>query len=54
LQNKIKNKSDFYLASGKETSVDNIPKVISGEVVNILKRPGERLRYLASIKRIEK
>jgi UDP-glucose 4-epimerase len=44
----------FNLASGKETSVNNIAKIIGGEVVNIPKRPGEPDRSLGSIKRIQK
>jgi UDP-glucose 4-epimerase len=44
----------FNLASGKETSVNNIAKIIGGEVVNIPKRPGEPDRSLGSIKKIKK
>ena len=44
----------FNLASGKETSVNNIAKIIGGEVVNIPKRPGEPDRSLGDIKKIKK
>ena len=44
----------FNLASGKETSVKNIAKIIGGEVVNIPKRPGEPDRSLGDIKKIKK
>jgi UDP-glucose 4-epimerase len=44
----------FNLASGKETSVNNIAKIIGGGVVNIPKRPGEPDRSLGSIKKIKK
>ena len=44
----------FNLASGTETSVNNIAKIIGGEVVNIPKRPGEPDRSLGSITKIKK
>jgi UDP-glucose 4-epimerase len=44
----------FNIASGKETSVNNVAKIIGGEVVNIPKRPGEPARSLGSIKKIKK
>jgi UDP-glucose 4-epimerase len=44
----------FNLASGKETSVNNIAKIIGGKVVNIPKRPGEPDRSLGSITKIKK
>jgi UDP-glucose 4-epimerase len=43
----------FNIASGKETSVNNVAKIIGGEVVNIPKRPGEPARSLGSIKKIK-
>lgn len=44
----------FNLASGKETTVNNIAKIIGGKVVNIPKRPGEPDRSLGSIAKIKK
>jgi UDP-glucose 4-epimerase len=44
----------FNLASGKETSVNYIAKIIGGKVVNIPKRPGEPDRSLGSITKIKK
>jgi len=44
----------FNLASGTETSVNNIAKIIGGAVVNIPKRPGEPDRSLGSITKIKK
>lgn len=44
----------FNLASGKETSINNIAKIIGGKVVNIPKRPGEPDRSLGSIVKIKK
>ena len=51
---KAKSNQIFNLASGKETSVNKIAKIIGGEIVNIPKRPGEPNRSLGSIKRIKK
>lgn len=44
----------FNIASGKETSVNKIAKIIGGEIINIPKRPGEPNRSLGNIKRLEK
>ena len=44
----------FNLASGIETSINHIAKIIGGEVVNIPKRPSEPDRSLGSIKKIKK
>jgi UDP-glucose 4-epimerase len=44
----------FNIASGKETSVNRIAKIIGGEIINIPKRPGEPNRSLGNIKRLQK
>ena len=49
-----KNNEIYNLASGKETSVNHIAKIIGGETINIPKRPGEPDRSLADISKIKK
>ena len=44
----------YNLASGKETSVNYIAKIIGGETIKIPKRPGEPDRSLADISKIKK
>lgn len=51
---KAKANQIFNLASGKETSINYIAKIIGGKIVNICKRPGEPDRSLANIKKIKK
>jgi UDP-glucose 4-epimerase len=50
---KAKGNQIFNLASGKETSVNHIAKIIGGKIVNICKRPGEPDRSLGNIKKIK-
>jgi UDP-glucose 4-epimerase len=49
-----KNNEIYNLASGKETSVNYIAKIIGGETIKIPKRPGEPDRSLADISKIKK
>ena len=49
-----KNNEIYNLASGKETSVNYIAKIIGGETIKIPKRPGEPDITFAEIKRITK
>ena len=49
-----KNNEIYNLASGKETSVNYIAKIIGGETIKIPKRPGEPDRSLADILKIKK
>lgn len=51
---KAKTNQVFNIASGKETSVNKIAKIIGGEIINIPKRPGEPDRSLGSIKKLQK
>jgi UDP-glucose 4-epimerase len=51
---KAKTNQIFNLASGNETSVNKIAKIMEGEIVNIPKRPGEPDRSLGGIKKIKK
>ena len=44
----------YNVASGKETSVNKLAKLISGKKINIPKRPGEPNRSLANITKIRK
>lgn len=49
-----KNNEIYNLASGKETSVNYIAKIIGGETIKIPKRPGEPDRSLADISKIKR
>ena len=49
-----KNNEIYNLASGQETSVNYIAKIIGGETIKIPKRPGEPDRSLADISKIKK
>ena len=49
-----KNNEIYNLASGKETSVNFIAKIIGGKTIKIPKRPGEPDRSLADISKIKK
>jgi UDP-glucose 4-epimerase len=51
---KAKRNQIFNIASGKETSVNKIAKIIGGEIINIPKRPGEPNRSLGNIERLKK
>jgi UDP-glucose 4-epimerase len=51
---KINRSSIFNIASGIETKVNQIAKIIGGTRVNIPKRPGEPMRLKADIKKIKK
>ncbi len=44
----------FNLGSGKETSVNEIAKIIGGNKINVPKRPGEPERSMADISKIKK
>ena len=44
----------FNLGSGKETSVNEIAKIIGGKKINVPKRPGEPDRSKADISKIKK
>ena len=54
IKKKVKINQIFNLASGKETSVNNIAKIIGNKVGNIPKRPCQIDGSLGSIKRIKK
>ena len=49
---KAKNNQVFNVASGKETSVNQIAEIIGGDKISIPKRPGEPDRSLADITNI--
>ena len=49
---KAKNNQIFNVASGKETSINQIAKIIGGDKISIPKRPGEPDRSLADITKI--
>ena len=49
---KAKNNQIFNVASGKETSVNQIAEIIGGDKISIPKRPGEPDRSLADITKI--
>jgi UDP-glucose 4-epimerase len=51
---KGKNNQIYNLASGKETSINTIVKIIGGKFIKIPKRPGEPDRSLGCIKKITK
>jgi UDP-glucose 4-epimerase len=51
---KAKRNQIFNIASGKETSVNKIAKIIGGKIINIPKRPGEPNRSLGNIERLKK
>ncbi len=44
----------FNLGSGKETTVNEIAKIIGGKKINVPKRPGEPERSMADISKIKK